>query len=210
MKSLTEYKLVFWDFDGVIKDSVSVKTDAFSKLFEKYGQSIQEKVVQHHLLNGGVSRRVKIEHYYREFIGKELDNSEIDKQCELFSDIVLEQVIDSDWVPGVLDYLKSNSFKQNFVLVTGTPQNEIEYILDKIEVSSCFESIWGSPSLKEDVIKKILDNSGIDKSQAVMIGDSDTDYDAARKNDVAFILRNTDENHHLQKNDNIYCINNFL
>ena len=38
MKSLSDYKLVFWDFDGVIKDSVTVKTDAFSKLFEKYGE----------------------------------------------------------------------------------------------------------------------------------------------------------------------------
>ena len=210
MKSLSDYKLVFWDFDGVIKDSVTVKTDAFSKLFEKYGEKIQEKVVAHHLLNGGVSRRIKIEHYYKEFIGKELSETEINKQCDTFSNIVLQKVIDSAWVPGVESYLNNNSFQQIFVLVTGTPHDEIVHILEKLGISNCFESIWGSPSLKEDVINNILANYDLDKSLTVMVGDSNTDYDAAKKNDIDFILRNTEENHHLQKIKNIYCVDNFL
>ena len=30
------YKLIFWDFDGVIKDSVPLKTEAFDQLFREY------------------------------------------------------------------------------------------------------------------------------------------------------------------------------
>ncbi|MEC7219091.1 MAG: hypothetical protein VXW29_01645, partial [SAR324 cluster bacterium] len=32
------YKLIFWDFDGVIKDSVPLKTEAFDQLFCEYGE----------------------------------------------------------------------------------------------------------------------------------------------------------------------------
>ena len=53
-------KIIFWDFDGVIKDSVPVKGEAFRKLFIKYGSDISEKVVDHHYKNGGVSRYEKI------------------------------------------------------------------------------------------------------------------------------------------------------
>ena len=51
--NLDMFELVFWDFDGVIKESVSVKTDAFLELFKPYGSKICEKVKSHHIENGG-------------------------------------------------------------------------------------------------------------------------------------------------------------
>ena len=44
IKSLKSAKVIFWDFDGVIKDSVKVKTDAFEKLFSTYGNDIVKKI----------------------------------------------------------------------------------------------------------------------------------------------------------------------
>ncbi len=38
-------KTVFFDFDGVLVDSVNIKTKAFAKLFDPYGQEIEAKVV---------------------------------------------------------------------------------------------------------------------------------------------------------------------
>ena len=38
--SLFEEKYIFLDFDGVIKESVEVKTDAFLKLFSIFGEKI--------------------------------------------------------------------------------------------------------------------------------------------------------------------------
>ena len=34
----------FFDFDGVIKDSVDCKTEAFESMYSKYGNQIAEKV----------------------------------------------------------------------------------------------------------------------------------------------------------------------
>ena len=53
---MTNYKILFWDFDGVIKDSVEVKTQAFFQLFEPFGELVAEKVRKHHEAHGGMSR----------------------------------------------------------------------------------------------------------------------------------------------------------
>ena len=39
-------KAIIFDFDGVILDSVNVKTKAFELLYEEYGPEIQKKVVE--------------------------------------------------------------------------------------------------------------------------------------------------------------------
>ena len=65
MISPNKYDLIFWDFDGVIKESVSVKTDAYVELFSLYGSDICKQVRKHHLANGGMSRYDKIPLYLK-------------------------------------------------------------------------------------------------------------------------------------------------
>ena len=38
--ALIRARLVFWDFDGVIKESVAVKTEAFVQLFSPFGAEV--------------------------------------------------------------------------------------------------------------------------------------------------------------------------
>ncbi|MBT7899475.1 MAG: HAD hydrolase-like protein, partial [Candidatus Marinimicrobia bacterium] len=57
-------KGIIFDFDGVIADSVQVKTDAFASLYEQYGDNIVTKVIEHHEANGGMSRFKKIKLYH--------------------------------------------------------------------------------------------------------------------------------------------------
>ena len=53
-------KTIIFDFDGVILESLDVKTEAFKKLYQPYGPSISNKVVENHLENEGISRYEKI------------------------------------------------------------------------------------------------------------------------------------------------------
>ena len=53
LRRITKARVIFWDFDGVIKDSVPVKTEAFRKIFLPFGANVAKKVVGHHLENGG-------------------------------------------------------------------------------------------------------------------------------------------------------------
>ena len=62
-------KAIFWDFDGVIAESVNVKTEAFYNLYLPYGIEIAEKVRRHHLDNGGMSRFEKFRYYQTRLLG---------------------------------------------------------------------------------------------------------------------------------------------
>ena len=190
-------KIVFWDFDGVIKDSVNVKTTAYVELFRPYGKDIYDRVKQHHESHGGVSRFDKIPMYLA-WAGEPVTAEKVAEFCECFSQLVVRAVIDSPWVPGVYEYLLAHCKQQYFVLVTATPQQEIEYILAALKIAHCFGKCYGAPTGKTIAINDALQQLKISPSDAVMIGDSDADYKAALDNRVTFVLRRTVINHHLQ------------
>ena len=64
-------KGIIFDFDGVIVESVNIKTIAFKKIYKKYGNEIVNKVVDHHLSNGGMSRFEKFNYYHKNFSSKQ-------------------------------------------------------------------------------------------------------------------------------------------
>jgi phosphoglycolate phosphatase-like HAD superfamily hydrolase len=203
-----EYNCIFWDFDGVIKDSVEVKSIAFEKLFESFGQNVARKVREHHEDNGGMSRYDKLPIYLR-LAGKEPTDIIVEEFSEKFSKLVKQNVIDSEWVPGILDFFKNNN-KQIFFLVTATPQLEIEEILLSLNIKHFFSEVIGAPTKKYDAIKNLLNKYSITCEESVMVGDSNSDYDAAKLNDVPFVLRRTNLNQKLQQHLSCPMIEDFL
>ena len=63
---------IAFDFDGVLVESVDVKTKAYARLFEEYGEGVVSRVVDYHLTNGGISRFVKFRVIYSEILNKPL------------------------------------------------------------------------------------------------------------------------------------------
>ena len=126
---LSVQQYIFWDFDGVIKDSVEVKSSAFEQLFKTFGVNVANKVKCHHEANSGISRFDKLP-IYLEWSGQHPTQALIQCYSEKFSRLVKQKVIESEWVPGVLNYLEINSKNQIFFLITATPQAEIEEILN--------------------------------------------------------------------------------
>lgn len=60
---------IFFDFDGVILESVDIKGWAFGKLFENYPQHVDE-IVAFHFANGGMSRFDKFRYIYKKYLKK--------------------------------------------------------------------------------------------------------------------------------------------
>ena len=202
-------KVIFWDFDGVIKDSVRVKSDAFELLFLSFGEEVAKKVRQHHEEHGGMSRFDKFP-IYLAWAGQESTQRVMDQYIDKFSQLVKQKVIDSSWVDGIKEYLQEYYHKQQFFLVTATPQLEIEYILDQLKIKCYFQKIIGSPINKSKAVKGLLKEYDIDPIQAIMVGDSISDYEAAESNHVTFILRCTSLNEELQQELNCKIVKNFL
>jgi len=194
---IEQKQVVFWDFDGVIKDSVDVKTRAFETLFMPYGTEVVARVRAHHEENGGLSRFDKMP-IYLNWAGLPVSDEQVSVFCDEFSGLVLQGVIDSPWVPGVYDYLLQYCRQQYFVLITATPQEEIEYILDYIGIAKCFREVFGAPRGKSEAIAGVLRRLEVEPVNALVIGDAQADLLAARANATPFLLRRTVINQHLQ------------
>ena len=200
IQALEKAEVVFWDFDGVIKESTKVKSNAYKELFSGYGESVVKLVDQHHSANEGVSRFDKIPLYLR-WAGEPATDVQVERFCENLSKLVVQKVIDSAWVNGVHQYISNSYSKKKFILVTATPQNEIELIVDAIGLKKFFNQVYGAPLNKADVISKVLNQFKINPERSLMVGDSKTDFIAARLNSVPFILRATTDNLDMQINN---------
>lgn len=185
---LNRYKLFFFDFDGVIVDSLDIKTEAFGELFGKYGKDISGKVMDYHRNNGGVSRYDKFEYYYENLLYKEINKNIINRLDKDYSRLVVKKVIAAKYIRGALEFIKLlNKQKKDCFIISGTPQKEIRYILKRRKIAQLFKEVVGSPVNKTDNLRKLMDKYGVDPKEAVFFGDAKSDYYAAKENKVAFI-----------------------
>lgn len=190
-------KNILFDFDGVLAESVNVKTEAFKKLYLPYGDKIVSRVVEHHLQNGGVSRFEKIKLYHESWLNIKLSDSLLDQLLQKFSDCVFEEVIASPEVIGSHDFLEK--FKNDYSrwIITGTPTEEMKKIAERRGISEYFVDIFGSPNGKVFWTDFILKEWKLNPFETVFIGDAKSDFEAATQNGIHFILRIHDENKHV-------------
>ena len=47
-------QIIFFDFDGVLVESVEIKNHAFRTLYAEHGEDVVQKVLVHHTENGGL------------------------------------------------------------------------------------------------------------------------------------------------------------
>jgi len=194
---LSDARLVFWDFDGVVKESLEVKAQAFERLFLPYGAEVAARVRTHHERHGGMSRFQKMP-IYLEWAGLDPTPERVREYSARFGDAVRQAVIDAPWVPGVEAYLRRPRGRRVFVLVTATPQDEIEAIVGALHLESCFDEVWGAPMPKTDALAQAIATRRLQPEACLMVGDSESDAAAAHANGVPFLLRRTPYNADLQ------------
>jgi HAD superfamily hydrolase (TIGR01549 family) len=190
------WEAVFFDFDGVILDSVDVKTKAFAKMFREYGPEVEEKVVEYHLDNGGVSRFDKFRYYYKNILYKPINQNEIDELSEQFSRLAVGGVLASPFIPGArksLEELRNDNVP--CYIVSATPHEEINLIVEKKELKGYFKEVHGSPRKKWEICQEIINRKNYNPQNCLFIGDAMSDYEAAQKSDVCFLgIVKEDEN----------------
>lgn len=182
-------KVAIFDFDGVLVESVDVKTKAFAQLFSAEGEEIVRKVVEYHLANGGISRFEKFRYYYRHFLNREYTESVEHDLGEQFSKLVFNAVIEAPPVPGALETLKRLHAQIPLYVASGTPEDELRHIVERRGLSGYFKGVYGTPKTKTEILSLILAEEGIEPSEAVMVGDAMTDYCAAQECHTRFVGR---------------------
>ena len=201
---------ILFDFDGVITDSVNVKTKAFANIYEPYGKEIVDKVIKHHLANGGVSRFKKFKVYHKDFLGIDLSNKQIQKMAAEFHDIVVQKVIDAPFIPGALEFIKKHYRDIPLYIISATPYDEINEIVNKKQLKKYFNGIYGSPTNKIEWVESIINKNHYKRNSVVFIGDALADYEAAEKNKIHFIARVDVKENNIFNNKNISGVINNL
>ncbi len=114
-------KGIIFDFDGVIVESVKVKSDAFAELYKPYGTDTVKKVINHHEANGGMSRYEKFKIYHQRYLNRTITDENLSELSKIFSKLVVKKVIDCPYVPGVLDFIEKSYKQYKIFISTGTP-----------------------------------------------------------------------------------------
>ncbi|MGM0582632.1 MAG: HAD family hydrolase [Bacteroidota bacterium] len=188
---------IFFDFDGVLAESVHVKTEAFYQLYLPYGEEIATKVVDHHRANGGVSRFEKFKIYHNQFLGEQIGEDQVQELADQFSNLVVDGVVNAPQVPGAEQFLKKYKDTLDYWVITGTPTNEIKQIVARRGWSNYFMELCGSPTKKPEWSNYLLDKYDLKPERTLFLGDSKSDLKGAKASNTHFALRSYDENREL-------------
>ena len=202
-------KGIIFDFDGVIAESIQMKTDAFATLYSDNGADIVQRVVSHHEANGGMSRFDKIKYYHKTFLNITLTEKEIMELADQFSILVIDKVTEAPYVPGALEYIQNIFIKYKLFISTGTPIKEIIKILEGRNIAHYFTGVYGSPSKKKNHIMDICIKYNLLPEEIIFFGDAKTDIEAAVHHNVQFVLRIHNYNYNYFKLNNYTVIKDF-
>jgi len=181
-------KAIIFDFDGVLVESVDIKTEAFRKLFACMPDHV-DAIVQFHLDNGGMSRFDKFRYIYKNILKEDLTQSKFNELSEKFSTIVIDDIIKTPYVHGAQEFLEKYHRKIPLYVVSATPKEELRQIVEKRMMAHYFQEVYGAPQTKSECIKAILNLTGISPDTVIYVGDAKNDFDAARLAGVRFIGR---------------------
>ena len=181
---------IVFDFDGVLAETVEVKTRAYTLLFadEEEEEAINQ-FVDYHIKNGGVSRFEKIRVFYKDILQRPLSEKCFKELVLRFSSLVIDQVVAAPWVEGAMEFLNQNEKQYNFFIVSGTPEDELNEIVRRRGMGHYFDTVRGSPKDKVTLLSEIIEEHSLKPEKMVFVGDAETDWNAARKLGLPFLWR---------------------
>lgn len=183
------FNAIVFDFDGVLVESVDVKTRAFVELYRPYGEVVMRAVAAYHLEHGGVSRHEKFRHFHRTLLGQTLSKDEEDRLAARFSCLVEDAVVEAPWVAGAREFIEAHYREIPLHVASATPTDELLRIMSRRSMRDYFHLVAGAPQRKGSVLQQVIAAGGHFPGRVLMIGDALTDFDGAREARAAFLGR---------------------
>ncbi len=187
MINFSKYKVILWDFDGVLMDSMPVRDRGFEIVLSSYPQHEVEQLLIYHRQNGGLSRYVKFKYFFEQIRKESITSVQVDSLAFEFSEVMRKELINRDLlIDESVAFVKRNHKKFKMHIVSGSDQTELIYLCDVLGLKNYFESINGSPTPKKELVHSILKSYKYIPQNIALIGDSMNDYDAASLHGIDF------------------------
>jgi phosphoglycolate phosphatase-like HAD superfamily hydrolase len=207
--SLKRFHAFVFDFDGVIVDSLDIKTRAYGELFREHGEPVAQQAMNYHKNNGGVSRYEKFRYYYKHFLKQEITEAIVDDLDKKYSRVVMQQVIAAPYVEGAQEILEEiRCCGKDCFVISGTPEKEMREIIRNRGMQKYFKDVLGSPKNKVENLQTVIQQYSLSPRDMIFFGDSKSDYETARAHHVQFIAI-VDKSTELENVMNITKIKNF-
>lgn len=173
-----------FDFDGVIAESTKIKTEAFRRLFDG-----DERAVEYHEANMGISRYDKFRHITTEILGRPYTPEDERRLGGRFSELVMDEVVRCPLVPGARELLERLAGELPLFVASATPEEEVRRIVELRDLTPLFAGVHGTPLTKGEILRRVVSERHLQPTEVVMVGDATSDLQGAREARVRFVGR---------------------
>lgn len=181
---LDKYSTFIFDCDGVLLNSNQIKTKAFFDTALPYGSENAQRLVEHHVLHGGVSRYRKFSWFVNDLL-EEGSPALIEQLVSTYALKVIKELERCDSAP--LNEIRARFASTNWMVASGGDQSELRKVFDVRSLTPLFDlGIFGSPDDKSVIIEREIVANNL-HSEAVLFGDSKYDFEVARQFEIDFV-----------------------
>ena len=188
---LDKFKVILWDFDGVLMNSNSVRDLGFEKVLATYPAEQVKVLMNYHKANGGLSRYVKFRYFFEKVRNEVVSEEHIQELAKKFSLIMREILFDQSLlIQDSIQFVRENFTKFKMHIVSGSDGVELNALCKHLEIDKYFITIEGSPTAKNELVKQLLNSYNYIPNECILIGDSINDLEAAKINNISFAAYN--------------------
>jgi phosphoglycolate phosphatase len=180
------FDVVVFDFDGTLVQSADVKHVAFFEIFPEECAPAVSAVLKR---DPEGSRNRVIPAMIAEATARGLPTASLqaDKLVEAYARQVAAGVEGTPEVPGVREILKTVGQHASVYIASTTPQPELLRHLELRDWTKWVREAYGFPAKKPEVVISLLDRHDCVPQRLLVVGDGETDEQAARSNGCAFL-----------------------
>jgi phosphoglycolate phosphatase-like HAD superfamily hydrolase len=185
---MDKFKIILWDFDGVIMDSMPIRGKGFEEVLNEYPSEQVAQLMQFHEQNGGLSRYVKFRYFFEKIRKESITEDQVLALAESFSKIMFQLLLDEKLlIADSVNFIKENYSHYEMHIVSGSDGKELRAICEGLKLAPYFKTINGSPTPKKELVAGLIDYNKYNREEIVLIGDSINDFDAAVENGISFV-----------------------
>ena len=180
MKLKKNYKYIIFDFDGTINDTSSGIYATFTQVLAHFGIDASKIDLSRHIgppLNDS----------YTHLVGSSRCDEAVKLHKQVYNDN--NALYNSRLYDGIVDVLEALTQSGKYTLAIASSKYEPHAIesLNYHKIGKYFKYVYGQTErrgFKEEVLRQLIDDNGLNRAECLMIGDTLHDMDGARANGI--------------------------